>query len=52
MSKDLFDWCFQPNHYFNFAGGLTANLIKLFETQSKLHGPIYGYGAGHQILKM
>ena len=36
---------------FNFAGGLTPNLNKLFEQHAKKHGLIYGTGAGHQILK-
>jgi hypothetical protein len=51
LSKDLVDWCFQLNRDFNFAGGLTSNLNKLFENHAKMHGSLYGSGAGHQILK-
>ncbi len=40
MSKDLFDWHYQLNRDFNFAGGLTANLNKLFENCAKMHGPV------------
>jgi hypothetical protein len=51
LSKDLFNWHFQLNYDFNFAGGLTANLNKLFENHAKMHDSLYGSGAGCQILK-
>jgi len=51
LSKDLFDWRFQLNRDFNFAGGLTANLNKLFENRAKMHGSLYDSGAGREIQK-
>jgi hypothetical protein len=51
MRKDLFDRHFQLIKDFNFTGGLTSNISKLFEQRTKKHGFIYGTGAGHQILK-
>jgi hypothetical protein len=51
MCTDLFNWRFQLNKDFNFAGGLTPNLNKLFEQCAKKHGLVCGAGAGRQILK-
>jgi len=40
--KDLFDWRFQLNCDFNFAGGLITNLNKLFQHHQQQHGVLYG----------